>query len=42
MPNGVSPIERVRAEIDDLFGSNRPLTEVLEEMARLSVPCLSA
>jgi putative transposase len=35
--NRVSPIERVRAEIDQLFGSDRPLTEVLEEVARLSV-----
>lgn len=37
MQNRVSPIERVRAEIDQLFGSDRPLTEVLEEVARLSV-----
>ena len=37
MLNRVSPIERVRAEIDELFGSDRPLTEVLEEVARLSV-----
>jgi putative transposase len=37
VPNRVSPIERVRAEIDELFGSDRPLTEVLEEVARLSV-----
>ena len=32
-----SPIERVRAEIDELFASDRPLIEVLEEVARLSV-----
>jgi putative transposase len=37
VPNRVSPIERVRAEIDELFRSDRPLTEVLEEVARLSV-----
>jgi len=33
----VSPTERVRAQIDELFGSDRTLTEVLEEVARLSV-----
>lgn len=37
MQNRVSPTERVRAEINELFGSDRPLTEVLEEVARLSV-----
>ena len=36
----VSPIERVRAEIDDLFGSERELGEVLEEVARLGVRLL--
>ncbi len=35
----VSPIERVRAEIDDLFGSDRELAEVSEGLARLGV-CL--
>jgi putative transposase len=33
----VSPTERVRAQIDELFGSDRTLTEVLEEVARLTV-----
>jgi putative transposase len=33
----VSATERIRAQIDELFGSNRTLTEVLEEVARLSV-----
>jgi len=37
MSQRVSPIERIHAEIDDLFGSDRTLTEVLEEVARLSV-----
>jgi putative transposase len=36
----VSPIERIRAEIDDLFGSDRELGEVLEEVARLGVRLL--
>jgi putative transposase len=36
----VSPIERVSAEIDDLFGSDRELGEVLEEVARLGVRLL--
>jgi len=33
----VSPVERVRADIDDLFASDRDLGEVLEEVARLEV-----
>ncbi|HEX9411844.1 MAG TPA: hypothetical protein VF986_09140 [Actinomycetota bacterium] len=37
MARQVSPTERIRAQIDELFGSNRTLTEVLEEVARLSV-----
>ncbi len=37
MARRVSPTERIRAQIDELFGSNRTLTEVLEEVARLSV-----
>jgi putative transposase len=37
----VSPIERIRAQIDDLFAStDRPLTEVLEDVGRLSVRLL--
>jgi len=36
----VSPIERIRAEIDGLFGSERGLGEVLEEVARLGVRLL--
>jgi putative transposase len=33
----VSPTERIRAEIDELFASERDLATVLEEVARLSV-----
>ena len=36
MPLRVSPIDAVRAEIDDLFGSGRPVGEVLEEVMGLS------
>jgi putative transposase len=33
----VSPVERIRAEIDQLFGSSHDLALMLEEVARLSV-----
>jgi hypothetical protein len=33
----VSPSERLRAQIDGLFASERDLTSVLEDVARLSV-----
>ncbi len=33
----VSPTERIRAEIDDLFASDGDLAEILEHVARLSV-----
>jgi transposase-like protein len=36
----VSPLERIRADIDDLFASERELGEVLEEVARLGVRLL--
>jgi len=36
----VSPLERVRAEIDDCFSSDRDLGDVLEEVARLGVRLL--
>jgi hypothetical protein len=37
----VSPIDRVRAEIDQLFAATeRPLTEILEDLGRLSVRLL--
>ena len=38
MTKRVSSMERIRAQIDDLFcASDRPLTEILEEVGRLSV-----
>ena len=40
MSTRVSPLERVRADIDDLFASERDLGEVLEEVARLGVRLL--
>lgn len=40
MSTRVTPTERVRAEIDALFGSERPLAEVMEEVARLGVRLL--
>ena len=40
MSTRVSPLERVRADIDDLFASERELGEVLEEVARLGVRLL--
>src|SRR5215216_5050750 len=33
----VSPTERIRAEIDELFGSERDLASTLEDVARLTV-----
>jgi putative transposase len=36
----VSPLERIRADIDDLFASERELGDVLEEVARLGVRLL--
>lgn len=40
MSSRVSPVERIRADIDDLFASERDLGEVLEEVARLGVRLL--
>ena len=37
MSKRVSPTARLRAEIDELFGSDRELASVLEDVARLSV-----
>ncbi len=36
----VSPLERIRADIEDLFASERDLGDVLEEVARLGVRLL--
>ncbi len=35
MPVRVSPTERIRHHIDELFADGRPLPEILEEVARL-------
>jgi putative transposase len=35
VPSRVSPTEKIRGEIDALFGSGRDLAEVLEDVARL-------
>ena len=40
MARRVSPTERARAEIDELFASDRDLALILEEVARLSVRLL--
>lgn len=40
MSTRVSPVERIRADIDDLFASERDLGDVLEEVARLGVRLL--
>ncbi len=40
MSTRVSPLERVRADIDDLFASERDLAEVLEDVAKLGVRLL--
>jgi putative transposase len=37
VPARLSPVERIRAEIDELFASEQDLGQVLEEVARLSV-----
>ena len=37
MAGRVSPVERIRAEIDQLFSSDRDLALILEDVARLSV-----
>ena len=40
MAGRVSPTEHARAEIDELFASDQPLAEVLEDVARLTVRLL--
>jgi putative transposase len=35
VPSRLSPTDKIRAEIDALFGSGRDLAEVLEDVARL-------
>jgi transposase-like protein len=40
VPSRVSPTDRIRAEIDALFGSGRDLVEIVEDVARLGARLL--
>ena len=40
MPVRVSPTDRIHRHIDDLFAADRPLPEILEEVARLGAQLL--
>src|SRR5438067_10780491 len=40
MPHRVSPTDRIRGHIDELFAEDRPLPEILEEVARLGAQLL--
>ncbi len=40
MAHRVSPTDRIRGHIDELFASDRPLPEILEEVARLGAQLL--
>ena len=40
MPVRVSPADRIRGHIDELFAADRPLPEILEEVARLGAQLL--
>ena len=40
MPVRVSPTDRIRGHIDELFAEDRPLPEILEEVARLGAQLL--
>jgi putative transposase len=40
MPHRVSPTERVRGHIDELFASGKPIQEILEDVARLGAQLL--
>jgi len=40
VPRRVSPTDRIRSAIDELFASNRELGAILEEVARLGVRLL--
>ena len=40
MPTRVSPTDRIRRHIDDLFAEDRPLPEILEDVARLGAQLL--
>jgi len=40
MPDRVSPTDRVRGHIDELFAQDKPIQEILEEVARLGAQLL--
>jgi transposase-like protein len=40
VPTRVSPTDRIRGHIDDLFAQDRPLPEILEQVARLGAQLL--
>jgi putative transposase len=40
VPARVSPADRIRCHIDELFAQDRPLPEILEEVARLGAQLL--
>jgi putative transposase len=40
VPVRVSPTDRIRHHIDELFASGRPLPEILEEVARVGAQLL--
>ena len=40
MPVRVSPTDRIRHHIDELFAQDRPLPEILEDVARLGAQLL--
>ena len=40
MPDRVSPTDRIRGHIDELFAEDRALPEILEEVARLGAQLL--
>jgi putative transposase len=40
VPVRVSPTDRIRGHIDELFAQDRPLPEILEEVARLGAQLL--
>jgi putative transposase len=40
MPHRVSPTERIRGHIDELFGQDKPIREILEDVARLGAQLL--
>ena len=40
MAHRVSPTERIRGHIDELFAQDKPLPEILEQVARLGAQLL--